>query len=66
MYEFDYNYLKSKYNAKLLITDTDGLVYEIKTDDVYEGFYKDKNLFNFSDDLRDSRFFDLVNKKVFW
>ena len=27
-------------------------------------FYEDKNLFDFSDYLRDSKFFDLANKKV--
>ena len=32
--------------------------------DVYEDFYEDKYLFDFSDYPRDSRFFDLVNKKV--
>ena len=32
-----------------LITDTYSLVYEIKTEDVYETFYEDKNLFDFSD-----------------
>ena len=39
MYDFLYNYNKTKYgnNAKLLFTDTDSLVYEIKTKD----FYKD-------------------------
>ena len=35
MYEFHYKYIKSKYNAKLLFTDTDSLVYNIKTYDVY-------------------------------
>ena len=35
--------------AKLLFTDTDSLVYEIKTNDVYEDFYEDKELFDFSD-----------------
>ena len=49
MYEFHYKYIKRKYNAKLLLTDTDILVYEIKTDDVYENFYEGKNLFGFSD-----------------
>ena len=39
------------------------LVYEIKTN-VYEDFYKDKNLFDFGDYLRDSKFFDFVNKSV--
>ena len=32
--------------------------------DVYEDFYEDKYLFDFSDYPRDSKFFDLVNKKV--
>ena len=38
MYEFQYKYIKIKYDAKLLFTDTDILFYEIKTDDVYEDF----------------------------
>ena len=49
MYEFHYNYIKSKFDAKLLFTDTESLVYEIKTEDLYKDFYQDKNLFNFSD-----------------
>ena len=48
MYQFHCKYLKSKFNAKLLFTDTDSLVYEIKTEDVYEDFYEDKNLFYFN------------------
>ena len=47
-----------------MFTDTDSLVYEIQTDNVYEDFYKDKNLFHFSDYPQDSNFFDAVNKKV--
>ena len=31
MYEFHYKYIKSKYNANLLFTDTESLVYEIET-----------------------------------
>ena len=47
-----------------MLTDTDSLVYELKTKDVYEGFYDDKNLFDFSDYPLDSKFFDPTNKKV--
>ena len=64
MYAFDYKYIKNKFDAKLLITDTDSLVYEIKTGDVYEDFYLDKDLFDFSDYPLNSNFFDPVNKKV--
>ena len=46
MYKFHYKYIKPKYGdkAKLLFTDTDSLMYEIKTED----FYKD-----ISDDVKD-------------
>ena len=64
MYEFHYKYIKSKFDVNLLFTDTDSLVYEIKAEDIYEDFYKDKNLFDFSDYPLHSKFFDSVNKKV--
>ena len=38
MYGFHYKHIKRKYGAKLLFTDTESLVYEIETDDVYEDF----------------------------
>ena len=47
-----------------MITDTDSLVYETETDDIYEDFYKNKNLLDFSDYLEDSKYFDLFNKSV--
>ena len=49
MHEFHYKYIKSKFDAKWLFTDIDSLFSEIKTEDVYEHFYQDKNLFDFSD-----------------
>ena len=64
IYEFHYKYIKSKFDAKLLFTDIDSLVYEIKTEDVYADFYGDKNLFDFSDYPLSSKFFDAANKKV--
>ena len=47
-YDFHYNYIKRKFDAKLLYRDTDSLTYEVKTEDIYEDFYKDKDLFDFS------------------
>ena len=38
MFGFHYKHIKRKYSAKLLFTDTESLVYEIETDDVYEDF----------------------------
>ena len=64
MYEFHYKYIKSKFDANLLFTDTDSLIYEIKTEDVYEDFYEDKNLFDFSNYSLNLQFFDPTNKKV--
>ena len=66
MYIFHYEYIKNRFDAKLLFTDTDSLVYEIKTEDVYEDFYGDKNLFEFSDYSLNSKLFDQTNKKSYW
>ena len=56
--------LKKHFDAKLLFTDTDSLTYEIKSEDVYEEFFKHKHLFDFSNYPNDSKFFDPINKKV--
>ena len=66
MYDFHYNYIKNKYGdkAKLLFTDTDSLIYEIETEDVYSDFWNDKNKFANSDYPEDSPYFDKTNKKV--
>ena len=44
MYEFQYDYIKSKYEnkSKLLLGDTDSLMYEIKTENIYEDFSNNK------------------------
>ena len=49
MYKFHYDYNKNKYgnNFRLLFTATDSLMYEIKTEDAFEDFNKDKKLFDF-------------------
>ncbi|XP_065682280.1 uncharacterized protein LOC136095509 [Hydra vulgaris] len=43
VYEFHYDYIKNKYEdrAKLLYTDTDSLIYEIKTEDFYADIAND-------------------------
>ena len=64
IYEFHYKFIKSKFDAKLLFTDTGSLVYEVKTEDVYEDFCLDKNFFDSSDYPLNSKFFDCVIKKV--
>ena len=57
MYDFHYNFIKKNFDAELLFTDTDSLTYEIKSENVYEEFYKWKDLFDFSYYSKDSKFF---------
>ena len=40
MYDFHCNFIKKSFNAELLFTDTDSLTYEIKSENVYEEFFK--------------------------
>ena len=44
-YKFHYDYYDNK--SKLLFTDTDSLMYEIKTKDVYENFSSNKEMFDY-------------------
>ena len=55
-YEFHYDYFKSKYDnkSKLSFTDTDRLMYEIKTEDICEDFSCNKEMFDFSNYLTKS------------
>ena len=56
--------LKKKINAELLFAGTDSLIYEIKSKNLYEDFFKWKDLFDFSNYSKNSKFFDNANKKV--
>ena len=49
MYKFHCDYIKNKYgnSSRLFFNDTDSLMYEIKTKDVYEGFGRDKDMVDF-------------------
>ena len=47
-----------------MFTDTDSLTYKIKLEDVYKNIFKHKHLLGFSNYPKDSKFFDLTNKKV--
>ena len=69
MYNFHYNYIKEKYGdkAKLLMTDTDSLVYEIETPDFYKDISPDvREKFDTSNYPKDhpSGIETGVNKKV--
>ena len=43
---------------------TDSLTFKIKSENVYEKFFKWKDLFEFSNYSKDSKLFDETNKKV--
>ena len=50
MYEFHYDYIKNKCDkkSKLLFTDTNGLMNEIKIENVYKDFSSKKEMFDTS------------------
>jgi hypothetical protein len=66
MYDFHYNFIQKKYgnNAKLLFTDTDSLVYEITTDDVFQVLIDHKDLFDLSNFPVGHKCHDITNKKT--
>ena len=66
MHDFHYNFIKKSFNAELLFTDTESLVYEIKSENVNEELFKWKNFFDFSNHSKDSKFFNATNKKNNW
>ena len=66
MYEFHYEYIKNKYgnNSRLLLTETDSSLYEIKTEDIYEDFSKGKEMFDFSNYSAKPKYYNDSNKLV--
>ena len=50
MCQFHYDYIENRYgsNSRLLFTDSDSLMHEIKTEDVCEDFSEDKKIFDLS------------------
>ena len=64
MYDFHCNFIKKNFNAELLFTDTDSVTYEIKSEKFFEEFFKWKDLLDFCNYSKDSKFYDDVNKKV--
>ena len=63
MYDLYYNFIKKKIDAELLFTDTYSPTYEIKSENAYEEFFKWKDLLDFRNYSKDSKFFDKTNKK---
>ena len=66
MPEFHYDYIKNKNGNKsrLLLTNTDILVYEIETENVNEYFSKNKQMFDFSNYFSKSKFYNDSNALV--
>ena len=66
MHEFHYDYIKNKYDNKseLFFTEIDSFMFEITTEDVYEDFNSDKEMFDLSNCLTKSKHYDDSNKSV--
>ena len=65
MFDFHYNYFSKQYdNYKLLFTDTDSFCYYVETKDIYEDLFKDKQLFDFSNYHKNSKYVLNENKNV--
>ena len=66
MYDFYYNKMKAQYGdrVELLYTDTDSLLLQIQTEDVYDDMAKHADLYDTSDYTEDHRLYSIANKKV--
>ena len=66
MYKFHFDYIKNKYgnSSRLLFTDTNSLMYQNKTEDIYEDFSNNKEMFDFSNYSIKSKYYDHSSKLV--
>ena len=70
MYNFHCNYIENEYgrkkwqNTRLFFTDNGSLMYEIKMEDSYQDFSKNKEMFDFSNYSAKSKYYDNLNKLV--
>jgi len=67
MYDFWYNHIKAEYGnkANLLYTDTDSLLFQVETEDVYENMKTNAIQYDlYSDYLTDHPNHSIENKKV--
>ena len=66
MHDFHYNVMKPKYgeNLNLLFTDTDSLMYEIFTDDIYDDMKGFQDYFDTPGYDQKHPLFSTINKKV--
>ena len=66
MYELYFHYIKNKYgsNSRHFFTDTDSLMYDIKTGNSYEDLSKGKKLFDFRNYSAKSKYYDDSKKLV--
>ena len=64
MYKSHYDCVCNKFDAKLLLADTDSLLYEIKNKNVYEECFKDRKLVAFSGYPKDSKYYDSTHENV--
>ena len=66
MYDFYYNQFKTQYGESclLLYTDTDSLLLEIETEDVYKDMAQNQTLYDTSDYPQDHPLYSSANKKV--
>ena len=66
MYEFFYNQMKARYGRKceLVYTDTDSLILDIQTEDVYKDMQEHSWMYDTSNYPKDHPLYDAANKKV--
>ena len=58
-------FLLRKYpDSMLLFTNADSLTYQVQSNNVFEDFYADKHLFDFSGQEQESPFYNDENEKV--